>query len=118
MGFRSRLKRDADRVRDGRAARGQTRQPADPNASPLAGVKVKDAATQVMVDNLAATQVSTRQQLDILRKTRGQREVGTVKIPPHLRDPMLINVSGGKQSRNSPDGVELRATLAGGDPEE
>lgn len=44
-----------------------------------------DVATRVMLDHLGAVQANTRMQLDILRKTRGQRNVGEVKIPAHLQ---------------------------------
>jgi len=65
-------------------------------------VKPKDAATAVMLDHLNAVQSNTLQQLDILRKTRGQRDVGSVKIPAHLQVAMPVDVSD----------VEVRSSLA------
>jgi hypothetical protein len=35
-----------------------------------------------------------RDQLAILRQTRGQREVGTVKIPAHLAQPDVVTIAG------------------------
>lgn len=55
---------------------------------------VKDAATQVLVDHIHAVHSNTRAQLDILRKTRGQREVGEVKIPAHLQVVEALDASG------------------------
>lgn len=40
---------------------------------------------QIQLGALEQTQQATLAQLDILRKTRGQRDVGSVKVPPHLR---------------------------------
>lgn len=118
MSFRSRLKERADRIRHERETRGQERQPSNPTASPLEGVKVKDAATQVLVDHLAVVQTGVRQRLDILRQTRPMRDVGSLKIPPHLQAPLTIQLGGGADDRNSPSGVEARGVRAGGDPEE
>jgi hypothetical protein len=73
-----------------------------PETRPHNDVPVKDAATAVMLDHLHAVQSSTLQQLDILRKTRGQREVGSVKIPAHLQVAMPMDVSD----------VEVRSSLA------
>ena len=63
-------------------------------------VTAKDAATQVAVDALVTVQQSTLDQLAILRQTRGQRDVGTLKIPPHLSGQILLD-DGGVQTRNS-----------------
>jgi len=51
---------------------------------------------------LSMEHTDVRKQLDILRQTRGQRQVGKLIIPPHLRsnEPM------------SDDGVELRGDVA------
>lgn len=54
------------------------------------------------LDALMLTASETRAQLDILRKTRGQREVGSVKVPAHLQAPEPV----------SDTGVEHRATVA------
>jgi hypothetical protein len=53
-----------------------------------------NGAARVMLDHLHSVQVSTQQQLDILRKTRGQRVVGEVRIPAHLQVPTSLDVSG------------------------
>lgn len=42
-------------------------------------------AVKDQFDALSIQAASTRQQLDILRQTRGSRNVGTVKVPPHLQ---------------------------------
>lgn len=63
-------------------------------------VPVCDAATRVMLDHLHAVHVNTSAQLDILRKTRGQREVGSIKIPAHLQVPDLAD-DYGVESRGS-----------------
>jgi hypothetical protein len=67
--------------------------------------RAKDVATQLAVDALVAGQQGMLDQLAILRQTRGQRDVGSVVIPVHLRAPMPLN----------DDGVQARATRAGGD---
>lgn len=53
-----------------------------------------NSAAQVLLDYLHSTQVNTQQQLDILRKTRGQRQVGEVRIPAHLQVAQSLDVSG------------------------
>jgi hypothetical protein len=58
-----------------------------------------DPATQIIQECLATQQRNVRQQLDILRKTRGQREVGTVKIPAHLQQPTIILDDSGVEER-------------------
>lgn len=69
-------------------------------------IKAKDIVTQVALDALSAAQHNTLDQLAILRQTRGQRQVGSLKIPPHL--------SGGTILLDD-SGVQTRATRAGGD---
>lgn len=56
-------------------------------------------ALQVQVDALTASQQNTRDQLAILRQTRGQREVGEVKVPPHLRSANTFVLSGSGDPR-------------------
>ena len=52
---------------------------------PVNDVAPVNPVAKVMLDHLGAVQANTRMQLDILRKTRGQRNVGEVKIPAHLQ---------------------------------
>ncbi|MEN6605929.1 MAG: hypothetical protein ABFD60_01700 [Bryobacteraceae bacterium] len=122
MNFLRRLREDAEKIRHDREQRGEVRQPHDPNVSPLAGIKVADPAVQVAVDHLAVKQVERRRELDILRKTRGQREVGSLEVPVALQGALIVRLPEYQgqlaKDRNSPDGVETRAMLAGGDPQE
>lgn len=68
-------------------------------------LKAKDVPTQIALDALTSAQQNTRDQLAILRQTRGQRDVGTLKIPTHLQQAMpLVDL-----------GVKEKATRAGGD---
>lgn len=68
-------------------------------------LKAKDVATQIAVDNLIAGQQNVLDQLAILRQTRGQRDVGSLKIPAHLQHPFeLVDA-----------GVKEKNTRAGGD---
>jgi len=48
-------------------------------------VPAVNEVAKVMLDHLGSVQARTKMELDILRKTRGQREVGEVKIPAHLQ---------------------------------
>jgi hypothetical protein len=57
-------------------------------------VPVLNEAVRVEAEYLHSVHTNIRQQLDILRKTRGQREVGTVKIPPHLQTNSPLDVRG------------------------
>lgn len=66
--------------------------------------KGKDVVTQIALDGLTSAQQSTRDQLAILRKTRGQRDVGQLKIPVHLQQPIILT-----------DIVKERNSRAGGD---
>ena len=67
-------------------------------------LKAKDVETQIKLDGLTAAQQSTRDQLAILRQTRGQRDVGQLKIPVRLQQPIVLT-----------DVVQEKATRAGGD---
>ena len=67
--------------------------------------KGKDVATQIALDGLTAAQQSTRDQLAILRQTRGQRDVGQLKIPVHLQQPISLDV----------DLAQPKGSRAGGD---
>jgi hypothetical protein len=67
------------------------------------GLKAKDVATEIVLG--AVSQQSVRDQLAILRQTRGQREVGTLKVPAHLQQPIVLTDAG----------VKERASRAGGD---
>lgn len=58
------------------------------------------------LDALSLEHTGTRQQLDILRKTRGQRDVGAVKVPRELMAPTLV--SNNPNDPNSDAGVERR----------
>lgn len=68
-------------------------------------IKGKDVATQVAVDQLVQGQQGVRNQLAILRQTRGQRDVGALKIPAHLQQPLVL----------TDGGVQEKPTRAGGD---
>lgn len=97
MGFRSRLKEKAAKVRSGR------RKPVDERKiAEAARIKPRNAETQVLADHLDTVHNSVRDQLDVLRKTRGQRKVGALKVPAHLREAMRLGN----------DGVEVRANIA------
>ena len=126
--FATRMRETAERLR------GQL--PASVNFSPSGMRKAKerlkrpakDAATQAALDGLLSVQKVTLDELAILRQTRGQREVGSVKVPPHLQAPMILRANPGHthrdareqarcpicQDRNSDAGVETRQTLLGG----
>ena len=69
-------------------------------------VKAKDVATQIALDGLRSTQQSTLDQLAILRQTRGQREVGEVKIPVHLQQPFELRDVGVKEKNTRAGGDE------------
>jgi hypothetical protein len=56
----------------------------------------------------------TLDELAILRQTRGQRQVGSVIIPVHLRVPMQMGNSGRADDPNSDAGVETRASIPPG----
>jgi hypothetical protein len=71
----------------------------------LTDVKAKDVVTEIVLSALTAGQQSVRDQLAILRQTRGQREVGTLKVPAHLQQPIVLTDAG----------VKERASRAGGD---
>jgi hypothetical protein len=75
---------------------------ADRIARATPNVTVKDAATSLRLQGLSAVHLNTLQQLDVLRRTRGMREVGSVQIPPHLQVGIPADVSG----------VEVRVNLA------
>lgn len=68
--------------------------------------KGKDVATQIALDSLTSAQDNTRQQLDILRKTRGQRDVGQLKIPVHLQQPFSLTDAGVKEKNSRAGGDE------------
>lgn len=68
-------------------------------------LKAKDVPTQIAVDSLISTQKNTLDQLAILRQTRGQRDVGQLKVPAHLQQPFSL-IDAGVQEKN---------TRAGGD---
>lgn len=55
-------------------------------------------ATRDQLDALSIEHTQVRQQLDILRKTRSQRDVGTLKIPAHLQTVITIDDTGVKQT--------------------
>ena len=57
-------------------------------------VKPLNEATKVMLDYVGGEQANIKMQLDILRKTRGQRNVGEVQIPAHLRVMEMLDASG------------------------
>ena len=65
----------------------------------------KDVATQIALDALGAVQQHTLDELAILRQTRGQRDVGSLKIPANLQTTIPLDDSG----------VQTRAGRAGGD---
>lgn len=65
-----------------------------PENRPHNDVPVKDVASKVVLDHLNSVQSNIRAQLDILRRTRGQRNVGEVRIPAHLRADDFIDDSG------------------------
>lgn len=69
------------------------------------------AAVKDKMDLLMLNAKSTRQQLDILRKTRGQRDVGSVKVPPHLRAPEPLT-TGYRDSSGKVVDVVKRANVA------
>lgn len=71
----------------------------------MSEIKGKDVVTQIALDGLRSTQQSTLDQLAILRQTRGQRQVGELKIPAHLQQPIALTDAG----------VKEKATRAGGD---
>lgn len=58
---------------------------------------------QGLADQLFADHSNVRSQLDILRQTRGQRNVGELTIPAHLRQSEMLG---------SADGVETRVDVA------
>ena len=89
------MKHHDKRALEERAARAGHPQKRTPEVVP-----VRDAVTSVMLDHLHAVHVNTAAQLDILRKTRGQREVGSVKVPAHLQVPDMVDDSG-VESRGS-----------------
>ena len=68
--------------------------------------KGKDVATQVALDGLTAAQQNTRDQLAILRQTRGQRDVGQLKIPVHLQAPISLDVDLAKPKNSRAGGDE------------
>jgi hypothetical protein len=68
-------------------------------------LKGKDVATQIALDGLTSAQQNTRDQLAILRQTRGQRQVGELKIPVHLQTPIDLGS----------DLVKAKPSRAGGD---
>lgn len=61
----------------------------------------KAVEAQILAEHIRSVHANVRAQLDILRKTRGQREVGSVKIPVEFQAPVVIDV----------DGVEQRSGL-------
>jgi len=66
--------------------------------------KGKDVVTQIALDGLTSAQQSTRDQLAVLRQTRSQRNVGQLKVPVHLQQPILLT-----------DQVQAKPSRAGGD---
>jgi hypothetical protein len=50
-----------------------------------------NAETAILLGHVQALQGNTKAQLDILRQTRGQRVVGTLRIPPHLAVPEMLD---------------------------
>ena len=90
----------------------------------------KDVETQVILDSLSVQHQQTLDELAILRKTRGQRDVGALKVPAHLREALPIRPGPAGHvhadpreqarcplcaDRNSDAGVETRSMRAGGD---
>jgi hypothetical protein len=67
--------------------------------------QAKDVATQVALDALGASQQNTLDQLAVLRQTRGQRVVGSLKVPVHLQGSIMLDDSN----------VQKRTSRAGGD---
>jgi hypothetical protein len=61
-------------------------------AKPQAGLEQaradQRAATRVMVGERRRQNDETRKVLDTLRKTRSQRDVGTLQVPKHLQTPI------------------------------
>lgn len=56
---------------------------------------------QSVLDRLEALSLvhsDTRRQLDALRKSRAQREVGSVKVPAHLQQPVPMSDAGVRKS--------------------
>ena len=68
--------------------------------------KGKDVVTQIALDGLTATQQTTRDQLAILRQTRGQRQVGELKVPVHLQQPISLVDAGVKEKNSRAGGDE------------
>lgn len=66
--------------------------------------KAKDVATQIALDGLTSAQQNTRDQLAILRQTRGQRDVGQLKIPVHLQQPLMLVDAGVKEKHSRAGG--------------
>lgn len=85
-----------DKLKDAASRLDRRTQTQTPETMPVS------ADVRVILDHLHAVNQNTRDQLSILRKTRGQREVGAVKIPAHLQVPDIIDTSG----------VESRGSLA------
>jgi hypothetical protein len=63
-------------------------------------VPAVNEVAKVMLDHLGSIQARTKMELDILRKTRGQRVVGEVQIPAHLREPGTETDAGVEQRGN------------------
>jgi hypothetical protein len=122
MGWASRLRKQAERARRAPAAANApadtTRKPAEVVARPA------DPAKAFILDHLQSIQQGTRDQLAILRQTRGQRDVGSVKIPAHLIAPVMVKIAGDStdpQERervrldpNAVNGVEVRGDILPG----
>ncbi len=68
--------------------------------------KGKDVATEIALGSLVAGHQNTRDQLAILRQTRGQRQVGELKIPAHLKTPISLDVDLAKPKAGRAGGGE------------
>lgn len=109
MGWRGRLKEQAHRARHAPAR--DAPRPSDgtrPAPKVLTGAAI-NAETAVMLEHVGAVHQNTRDQLAILRQTRGQRQVGALKIPAHLQAPLSITLGG---TMGDDTGVEERGALA------
>lgn len=98
------IRRRLGRSAPARAARPAPTRPTKKRATvlaPAATASTLPAEVQVLVDHVDAVHATVRAELDVLRQTRGQREVGSVKVPAHLRAAEMLDDSG----------VEKRATI-------
>jgi hypothetical protein len=84
-------KTTADILADGERARAVAHRPGP--STPLKVPEPKTVQGKAVLDAFMASTQSTRDQLAILRQTRGQREVGALIVPPHLRTPDVVRLS-------------------------